>query len=63
MFSYLIADSSVYFITEMKATTTGETIDLGGGLKVSSYNSKSIGFAKTGGTAGQTIQVYVPNES
>lgn len=56
-------DSSVYFITEMKATTTGETIDLGGGLKVSSYNGKSIGFAKTGGTAGQTIQVYVPNES
>lgn len=56
-------NSSVYFITEMKATTTGETIDLGGGLKVSSYNGKSIGFAKTGGTAGQTIQVYVPNES
>lgn len=56
-------DSSVYFITEMKAKTVGETIDLGGGLKVSSYNGKSIGFAKTGGTAGQTIQVYVPNES
>lgn len=56
-------NSAVYFITEMKATTIGETIDLGGGLKVSSYNGKSIGFAKTGGTAGQTIQVYVPNES
>lgn len=56
-------NSSVYFITEMKATTAGETIDLGGGLKVSSYNGKSIGFAKTGGTAGQMIQVYVPNES
>lgn len=31
--------------------------------KVSLYNGGSIGFAKTGGTAGQTIQVYVPNES
>lgn len=56
-------NSAVYFITEMKATTIGETIDLGGGLKVSSYNGKSIGFAKTGGIAGQMIQVYVPYES
>lgn len=31
--------------------------------KVSLYNGGAIGFAKTGGTAGQTIQVYVPNES
>lgn len=56
-------NSSVYFITEMKAKTTGETIDLGGGLKVSSYNGKSIGFAKTGGTSGETIQVYVPKSN
>lgn len=31
--------------------------------KVSLYNGGAIGFAKTGGTAGQMIQVYVPNES
>lgn len=31
--------------------------------KVRSYSGSSIGFAKTGGSAGETIQVYVPYES
>lgn len=31
--------------------------------KVKSYSGSSIGFAKTGGSAGQTIEVYVPYES
>lgn len=31
--------------------------------KVRSYSGSSIGFAKTGGSAGQTIEVYVPYES
>lgn len=30
---------------------------------VTSYNGKALGFAKTGGSAGQTIEVYVPYES
>lgn len=31
--------------------------------KVMSYNGGSLGFAKTGGTSGQTIQVYVPYDN
>ena len=31
--------------------------------KVKSYSGSSIGFAKTGGSAGETIEVYVPYES
>lgn len=31
--------------------------------RVKSYSGSSIGFAKTGGSAGETIQVYVPYES
>lgn len=31
--------------------------------KVVSYNGNSLGFAKTGGTAGETIKVYVPHEN
>lgn len=31
--------------------------------RVRSYSGSSIGFAKTGGSAGETIQVYVPYES
>lgn len=31
--------------------------------KVMSYNGSALGFAKTGGNAGETIQVYVPHES
>lgn len=30
---------------------------------VTSYNGKALGFAKTGGAAGETIEVYVPHES
>lgn len=30
---------------------------------VTSYNGKALGFAKTGGSAGETIEVYVPYES
>lgn len=30
---------------------------------VTSYNGKALGFAKTGGAAGETIEVYVPYES
>lgn len=31
--------------------------------KVKSYSGSAMGFAKTGGNAGDTIQIYVPNES
>lgn len=33
-----------------------------GGSFVTEYNGKSIGFAKTGGSSGDIIQVYVPKE-
>ena len=31
--------------------------------KVTSYNGSSLGFAKTGGNAGDTIKVYVPYDN
>lgn len=57
---YLTTSSVVY---KKLFSIVNEMIIQSGKIFVTEYNGKSIGFAKTSGTSGKTIQVYVPKQN
>lgn len=57
---YLTTSSVVY---KKLFSIVNEMIIQSGKIFATEYNGKSIGFAKTGGTSGKTIQVYVPKQN
>lgn len=59
------SSDSNYYLSQLLSLTinikNNDIVDLSG--EVTSYNGNSLGFAKTGGTSGETIQVYVPKSN
>lgn len=63
IFDKVSSDMKSTEIIKVNFDIENESLKVGNENKVKSYSGSSMGFAKTGGNAGDTIQIYVPNES
>lgn len=63
IFDKVSSDSKSTEVIKVNFGIENESLKVGNENKVKSYSGSAMGFAKTGGNAGDTIQIYVPNES